>query len=212
MSRALLFWAGVGSSLLLGFNSALRPSETSSQNLANQPSRDSFRSPLTIKASEASNLPHNTDEPDLDRTEALPYPETALPPSLISPRSRNTNKIDGYENPTRSVSTLENLGSSNNIPPSLVDRTIYYRTQTITGCNGKRVNANFRKYPTLNPEAILGVVEAGDSVKLTGQTTIAGDITWYEAVSPQLFPTTEVGAINQLWPNQTGWIASCFIN
>lgn len=83
----------------------------------------------------------------------------------------------------------------------------------ISGCNGFPAHANFREYPSFSPRSILGVVEIGESINLTGRTTRANGERWYEAINPaSLHPTPDAGAQNRLFANQVGWIAACFVN
>lgn len=95
--------------------------------------------------------------------------------------------------------------------PPVPEQPAYY-SQRIATCAGSESNANFRQYPTLDPTSVLGVVAYGDSVQLTGRTIQSDGVVWYEAISPGLYPSPDAGAQNRLESNQTGWIASCFIN
>jgi hypothetical protein len=94
--------------------------------------------------------------------------------------------------------------------PPVPEQPTYY-SQQITTCAGSKSNANFRQYPTLDPTSVLGVVAYGDSVQLTGRTIQSDGIVWYEAISPDLYPSPDAGAQNRLDAGQIGWIASCFV-
>ncbi|MDX2242405.1 MAG: SH3 domain-containing protein [Leptolyngbyaceae cyanobacterium bins.302] len=94
--------------------------------------------------------------------------------------------------------------------PPVPEQPTYY-SQQITTCARSESNANFRQYPTLDPTSVLGVVAYGDSVQLTGRTVRADGVVWYEAIAPDLYPSPDVGAQNQLKAGQIGWIASCFV-
>ena len=87
------------------------------------------------------------------------------------------------------------------------------RSLKISSCNGSPAHANFREYSTFSPRSILGVVEIGESINLTGRTTRANGERWYEAINlASLHPTPDAGAQNRLFANQVGWIAACFVN
>lgn len=83
---------------------------------------------------------------------------------------------------------------------------------SIERCGTKPGDANFRRHPTFSPAAILGVIKAGSTIHLTGEKKIAEGEVWYMAIAPELHPSNAVSAQNQLQPNQTGWISSCFID
>ena len=85
-------------------------------------------------------------------------------------------------------------------------------TQEILYCNGEANNAHFRESPTLVATSILGAIKRGDWVYLTGKQMQADGVRWHEAIAPTLYPTVNKGAQNHLAPNQTGWIASCFVH
>lgn len=87
-----------------------------------------------------------------------------------------------------------------------------YQAHRITTCSGQPSNVNFRQFPSLSPNAILGGVPSGEMVYLTGRTTYGDGVNWYEAIAPSLFPVPDAGAINNTQPNQVGWIASCFVS
>jgi len=100
------------------------------------------------------------------------------------------------------------------IPPLAQSAPSYaqsYQSLQISTCGGRKSNANFRAYPSLSPSAILGGVESGQIVYLTGRSTYGDGVYWYEAIAPSLFPVSEPGAQNRTEPNQVGWIASCFV-
>jgi len=78
---------------------------------------------------------------------------------------------------------------------------------TISNCDGRFGNAHFRSDPTLAKWAILGVVEQGEQVYLTGGTYEADGIVWYKAISPSAVADPD----QQIMPNQVGWIAGCFV-
>jgi hypothetical protein len=84
----------------------------------------------------------------------------------------------------------------------------------INFCNGRSAEegANFRSAPTMTHEAILGVVEQGSLVRLTGGTFIdsAGNF-WLEVVNPEpLRLSANPFAQNLTDANQVGWISDCF--
>jgi hypothetical protein len=87
-----------------------------------------------------------------------------------------------------------------------------YQAHRITTCEGQESNTNFRAYPSLSPNALLGAVRHNDIVYLTGRQTYENGVAWHEAIAPSLFPVPDPGAINNTQPNQVGWIASCFVN
>jgi len=78
---------------------------------------------------------------------------------------------------------------------------------TISNCDGRFGNAHFRSDPTLAKWAILGVVEQGEQVYLTGGTYEADGIVWYKAIAPSAVADPD----QQIMPNQVGWIAGCFV-
>ncbi|WP_458651607.1 hypothetical protein [Sivoneniella epilithica] len=89
-----------------------------------------------------------------------------------------------------------------------------YRTYQIPAyCNGSPSSgANFRQYPTLDSSAILGAVESGQTIWLTGQRIKSDGVVWYESINPMpLAPTTDSTAQNKLKAYQVGWIADCFL-
>ena len=87
-----------------------------------------------------------------------------------------------------------------------------YQAHRITSCGGQEANANFRAYPSLNASVVLGAVRHGDLIYLTGRITSGDGVDWFEAIAPALFPVPDPGAQNRTEPNQTGWIASCFVS
>ncbi len=78
---------------------------------------------------------------------------------------------------------------------------------TISNCAGRLGNAHFRSDPTRAEWAIMGVVEQGEQVYLTGGTYKADGIVWYEAIAPGVAADPN----QQIMPNQVGWIAGCFV-
>lgn len=127
---------------------------------------------------------------------ALAYDANSLP-------SAQTNAIL-QQNPT-------GITASSPAPVSPTPGQPAYYSQRITTCAGSESNANFRQHPTLDPTSVLGVVAYGDSVQLTGRTIQSDGVFWYEAITPDLYPSPDAGAQNRLEPNQTGWIAGRFI-
>lgn len=97
------------------------------------------------------------------------------------------------------------------LPSSVSAPTPTYYSQQITTCAGSDSNANFRAYPSLDPRSVLGVVAYGERVQLTGRTIQGDGVTWYEAISPALYPSPDAEAQNKLDAGQSGWIASCFV-
>lgn len=87
-----------------------------------------------------------------------------------------------------------------------------YPAHRITTCNGQPASANFRAAPSLAQTALVGAVQHGELVYLTGQMAGGDGVLWYEAIAPTLSPIPAQPA--QFHPNasQTGWIASCFVN
>lgn len=89
-----------------------------------------------------------------------------------------------------------------------------YRAYRISDyCNGSPSSgANFRQYPAMDSNAILGAVDAGQTIWLTGRRIKSDGVVWYEAVNPILLvPTTESTVQNKLDAYQVGWIADCFL-
>lgn len=66
---------------------------------------------------------------------------------------------------------------------------------TISTCNGELGDANFRSTPSMANSAIVGVIESGQQVYLTGRTVEADGEVWHEATHEGL----------------PGWIAGCFV-
>lgn len=88
-----------------------------------------------------------------------------------------------------------------------------YRTYRISDyCNGTPSSgANFRQYPAMDSNAILGAVDAGQMIWLTGRRIKSDGVVWYEVVNPMpLAPATDPMSQNKLDAYQSGWIADCF--
>lgn len=89
-----------------------------------------------------------------------------------------------------------------------------YRTYQISDyCNGTPSSgANFRQYPAMDSNVILGAVDAGQTIWMTGQRIKSDGVVWYEVVNPMpLAPATDRMSQNKLDAYQTGWIADCFL-
>lgn len=71
------------------------------------------------------------------------------------------------------------------------------RTRRLSSC-GTGSLANFRRSPSLAERSVFGVLQTGDLVQPTGRIAQADGVEWVEAIVPGLYP------------NQVGWIASCF--
>lgn len=70
-------------------------------------------------------------------------------------------------------------------------------TRRLSRC-GNGSLANFRRSPSLADRSVFGVLQVGDPVQPTGRITQEDGVEWVEAIAPDLYP------------NQVGWIASCF--
>jgi hypothetical protein len=82
----------------------------------------------------------------------------------------------------------------------------------IATCDGSPATANFRAFPSLAPDAILGVVTIGQSVQITDRPVRAEGVVWYPAVNlAPLAPASDAVIQNQTQARQLGWIASCFV-
>lgn len=89
-----------------------------------------------------------------------------------------------------------------------------YRVSRISDyCNGSpSTGANFRQYPSMDANAILGAVDAEQTIWMTGRRIKSDGVVWYEVVNPMpLAPTTDSMSQNKLDAYQAGWIADCFI-
>ena len=90
----------------------------------------------------------------------------------------------------------------------------YQTYQIPVDCNGAPSSgANFRQYPTLDSSAILGGVDAGQTIWLTGRRIKSDGVIWYEVINPTpLAPTIDSTVQNKLDAYQVGWIADCFLS
>lgn len=82
-----------------------------------------------------------------------------------------------------------------------------FRSITILACNGDSSSANFRSLPSRSSRVVLGYVEQGQKVFLTGQTEIADGIVWHEAIAKEVKPDPG----QYVTQKQRGWIADCFV-
>lgn len=105
--------------------------------------------------------------------------------------------------PSRPVQTP--ISSSQ--PPAMAQSSSSLPSVMIQSCDGIPSGANFRFAPTLAQWAILGEIQVGQRVYLTGQTVRADGKTWHEAISPGAIPDPG----KTISPNQPGWVASCFV-
>lgn len=115
----------------------------------------------------------------------------------------------------------QTLSGTSLMEPSVVSSNLgsrwkdSYRTYQIPAyCNGSPSSgANFRQYPTMDSKAVLGGVDAGQTIWLTGQRIKSDGVIWYEAVNPMpLVPVTDPMSQNKLDAYQVGWIADCFLS
>ena len=96
--------------------------------------------------------------------------------------------------------------------PELHDSGLNRRVR-IAECNGMRLEgANFREYPSLDPQSIKGVILAGTWVTLTGFEAYEDGITWYEVINnSDVFSSAQYRRTRLIGSDQTGWIAGCFV-
>lgn len=163
---------------------------------------DVYDVPSRVSTSTSSNQNleqvENTGEGNIQEEkadEAIAPPPTLATPSLTEP----TQEKPFADSPVSSKPIGE---------PS----SQFLGMQVINHCNGKHGNAHFRKQPTFASNAILGAVKAGDTVQLTGNQVFVDGIWWHEAIASTLHAASTDQAQNNLEPNQTGWIASCFVH
>jgi hypothetical protein len=100
------------------------------------------------------------------------------------------------------VSTLSDstYGGSENTSQS-------FSFATLSTCDGSDRNAYFRSNPTLAKEAILGEIEQGKKIYLTGRVYKADGVVWREVIAS----SSIVDPRQQIMPNRSGWIANCFV-
>lgn len=133
--------------------------------------------------------------------------EEAIASSSFAPSSSSMQSFQSLDEFTEDFGTNALLSSE----PPVESPSQVTTMHTIQYCNGVFGNAHFREKPTFASKAILGAIKAGDGVQLTGKQVYADGGSWHEAIAPMLYPTTNQEAQNILDPNQTGWIASCFV-
>lgn len=83
----------------------------------------------------------------------------------------------------------------------------------ISGCRGVSIAAHFREFPSFSPAVILGAVDIGQSVWLTGRQVQADGETWVQVINPSPLKRAIGVPVQQqrFEANQTGWIAGCFV-
>lgn len=88
-----------------------------------------------------------------------------------------------------------------------------YRIFIVPNCNGVDViGADFRIQPSTADSVIKGIILPDQWVSLTGRTTYADGLIWYEAINESnLEPSANQNANDQLFELQTGWIQDCFV-
>jgi hypothetical protein len=128
---------------------------------------------------------------------------TEAPPALASATQvatpQNIPTVSQVSTPPPSQTSLEAIAQKQNI-------------QRVGYCNGLvSQGANFRSAPTLNPGSILGVVEIGEEVEITGRFVVNEGIQWVKVIYKNaLAPSANPESVNQdLRPGQTGFVASC---
>ncbi|MBE9182450.1 hypothetical protein IQ268_28275 [Oculatella sp. LEGE 06141] len=144
---------------------------------------------------------------------------SSSPPTSPSSSSAPVTSSSFFQNPILRSDDEDAPGLASSANPPLAQQVQqveepYLNEQQghrLTSCQGHSF-ANFREFPSLSPTAILGAVEAGQTVQLTGRQIESDGVLWYEAIAPQLRQVIESSAQNKLDPNQVGWIASCFVN
>ncbi|MBE9139013.1 hypothetical protein IQ254_17745 [Nodosilinea sp. LEGE 07088] len=128
-------------------------------------------------------------------------------------------------NPDLGFSSSPNSGSTYSwedtdyAAPSMQDR-VYglpfepYQIVIPPVCNGTSMaGASFRIQPSTVPTMIQGIVPAGQTVFLTGQSTYGDGIIWFQAVNESILaPSDNPDAENQTAINQLGWIQDCFVS
>lgn len=92
-------------------------------------------------------------------------------------------------------------------PPGIQSPLAGLPSVVVQSCRGIPSNANFRSTPALAQWAVLGEIQAGQRVYLTGQTVQADGEDWHEAIAPAVIPDPG----KAISPNRIGWIASCFV-
>lgn len=120
--------------------------------------------------------------------------------TLPTPQTQTPNSQESHSVP---FSSPHPIGS----PPGNQSSLAGLPSVVIRSCKGIPSSANFRSAPTLAQWAVLGEIQAGQRVYLTGQTVQADGEIWHEAIAPAVIPDPG----KAVSPNQIGWIASCFV-
>jgi hypothetical protein len=92
--------------------------------------------------------------------------------------------------------------------PNATAKNTSHSSTILSTCDGSNRNAYFRSNPTLAEWAILGEIEQGKQVYLTGRVHRADDVFWREAIASDIIAYPG----RQIMSNQAGWIANCFVS
>lgn len=140
-------------------------------------------------------------------------PSTIQIPTIESIPSSDIPNIEQLPDIPLPVNIPSNGWTPNQAPLEIEDSSDmnFHRVQ-IEECNGHFKAANFRSKPSLSPSVIKGAVMQGEWVEVTGRTSVADGITWYEARNLfELARSLDSSAPYQGYRGQWGWIAACFV-